>query len=471
MNKIEVSVKYKAVTSQEKLAIKIIKALQAAGYKQTYIVGGYVRDFFMKRPETGAIDLATEAKPQAVTKILGGKGYKVIPTGLKHGTVTVHRGNDDIEITTFRTEGKYSDSRHPDRVNYVKDVKLDSSRRDFTVNALYLDPIGKKVFDFHGGIDDIKNRTLRFVGKSEQRIAEDPLRLMRGVRFAAVLGLRPSPQDLAVIKKKSRLLKNISAERVKQELDRILLSSKRSEGLELLRKTGLLEVFAPELVKMHATHQSKNFHSEGNVWVHTLLALSLVEKSADLSVLYGLLFHDVGKAVTLGWKTKDGRKHSTFYGHQQRGADISKQIMKRLKFSNREIDDITWFVLHHHVPYELLKMRVSKQNAWLLEPRYTRLLKIYRADSLASIPTDKKGKKLKPSLHSYNYNIRALKKVGKKKELQKKLISGNDVIKIMKIAAGPMVGKYLAQVKDRQLAGKIKTRPEALEFLKSLREV
>lgn len=458
-------INWQARKSAEKLALRLVKSLQTAGYP-TYVVGGYVRDLVLKRKDTGAIDLATAATPRQVTRLLEKKKYRVIPTGLKHGTVTVHRGQDDIEITTFRTEGKYLDARHPQRVRFIADPAIDAGRRDFTINALYFDPAKKEIVDFTGGIEDLKKRRLRFVGSANQRIQEDALRLMRAVRFAAVLDFKLSSADQTTIKKNAKLISKISPERVKQELDKIMLSSRRSRGLDLLLKLGLLQHIAPQLQKLKATPQSKNFHSEGNVWAHTLLALSLVEPDADLRTLYGLLFHDIGKAVTIKRTRKEGRTHTSFHNHPEKGREITVAVLRRLRFSNSEIEDIAWYVKNHLVPFELPKMRVAKQMAWCLDTRFENLLKICRADTLAAIPTDKQGRKMKPSLAGYRKALKIYGASKKQKSLAKPLINGEDVMKILKIRPGPEVGKVLAEVRELQLEGKLASKKDAIAYLR-----
>jgi tRNA nucleotidyltransferase/poly(A) polymerase len=277
-----------------------------------------------------------------------------------------------------------------------------------------------------------------------------------------------SKRDMAIIKRNAPLLKKISSERIKQELDKIIISPHRSKGLSLLLKTDLLKHFAPELEKLNSTPQSNNYHSEGNVWVHTLMALGLIQGDADLRTLYGMLFHDIGKAETFRRIRRDGRPHTTFHNHQNVGTEITGKILSRLRFSNAEIADILWFVRHHHVPYELQKMRKGKQVRWVLDPRFKDLLKIYRADSLASIPTDKKGRRHKPSLESYNFSKNIWRRVSTKKVLKKKLLTGEDVMRILKIGSGPRVGEVLRAVQENQYAGKLKTRQDALAFLKKL---
>lgn len=458
---------WKPKTTSEKLALRLVKILHSAGFKQTFVVGGYVRDSLLGRSETGAIDLATEATPVQVSRLLQKKKFKVIPTGIAHGTVTAHKGSDDIEITTFRKEGRYLDFRRPAKVNFIKDPKIDSSRRDFTVNAFYFDPREKQILDFQGGFADLASKTLRFIGKPEKRISEDALRLIRAVRFVAVLDFKVPKADATVVKKYAKLILKIAPERIKQELDKIVLSSGRVEGLRLLHRLRLLRQIMPEVERMIKTPQSKNYHSEGNVFVHTMLALSLLEEGSDLKTCYGLLFHDIGKTVTAHRTTRDGRPHVKFYGHQPEGVKITEKVLKRLRFSNDEIQDITWYVKNHHVPFEIKKMRTSKQMAWCLDFRFENLLKIFRADTLASIPTDSSGRQLKPSLDTYEYARKLLKKACSQKVLRQRLISGHDVMKIFGIPEGPKVGEVLRKSKDLQLGGKIKTRQEALKRLKS----
>jgi len=459
---------WKPTTSQEKLAFSIIQNLQQRGFGKSFIVGGYVRDLLLKRGETGAIDIATEATPQQVVRIFG-KKFRVIPTGIKHGTVTIHKGGDDIEITTFRTESRYQDWRRPEKVEYIKDPKEDSKRRDFTINALYFNPLTGEIFDFQGGQRDVKARRLRFVGSAKKRISEDALRLMRAARFVTVLGFNLSVKDQSVIRVLAPFIKKISPERVKQELDKIVLSPNRVAGLKLLFKLRLLFFILPEVDGLARVRQSRNYHSEGNVFIHTLLGLTLIEKNADLSTLYGLLFHDVGKGPTAKPTTKRGRHHISFHGHQELGESLTKKALGRLRFSKKEIDDVAWYVRHHHMPVDLPKMRRAKLMRWCLEPRFGNLLKIFRADSLASVPTDKKGRKLKPSLDLYDFALRVFTKASKQKVLTERFVTGDDVMRLLKISPGPKVGQMLHKIEERQLEGKIKKRSDALKYLKLLK--
>ncbi len=455
----------------EIFAFELVKRLRRAGYDQTYIVGGYVRDYILKRSETGAIDLATEAEPTQVGKVLG-RRYKIIPTGLKHGTLTVHSGKIDIEITTLRAEGKYTDYRHPDRVRYVRDVRLDAARRDFTVNALYLDPINRTVLDYYDGCADIAAKRLRFVGSASKRIEEDPLRMMRAMRFSSVLDFKISKEAFDAIRSRAILIGKISPERIKQELDKIMATPGKVAGLRLLRQSGLLQRIFPELERLSSTPQSKNYHSEGNVWIHTLLALDNLENGASLRTVYGVLFHDIGKAVTLVRTIRNGRSHTSFHNHQLKGSEIAGKILHRLRFSNDEIDEIVWYVRNHHVPFEIRSMRKAKQMTWCLDPRFENLLKIYRADSLSSIPTDANGRKQKPQLTTYMSAMRLWKRLKlSEKTMSKPLVTGRDVMRIMRIPESPKIGDVLREIRELQLAEKLKSRTAALAYLKKSAKV
>ncbi|MBI4053870.1 MAG: CCA tRNA nucleotidyltransferase [Candidatus Doudnabacteria bacterium] len=462
--------KWKPKLEKEKVGVFVVSKLRSAGFKNSFFVGGYVRDLLLGRQETGAIDVATEATPKQVIKVLARSRIRTIPTGLKHGTVTAHQKGVDIEITTFRSEGKYLDARRPSAVKFIRSVEQDSARRDFTVNALYFDPITKKVLDFAGGLDDLEKKTLRFVGSPKKRIAEDALRLMRAVRFATTLGFKFSSGVERALRAGAPLIKKISRERVKQELDRIMISPKRADGVGILKRIGLLGLILPEFDRLSKVRQSKNYHSEGNVFVHTLLALELIEHNTDLSTIYGLLFHDIGKQNTSQETKKRGRAHISFHGHQDSGEGIVRKILPRLRFSNREVEDITWYVRNHHVPVDLPNMREAKRVAWCLDPRFENLLKLFRADSLASIPSDSRGRKLKPSLKLYDYARNAWLEV-KKRKIVERLVSGHEIMKILAIPEGVQVGRVLSKIRELQLEGKIVSKKQVLDYLKKNRKV
>ncbi|MBI4050448.1 MAG: CCA tRNA nucleotidyltransferase [Candidatus Doudnabacteria bacterium] len=453
-------------------AFGIVRILRKAGF-EAFIAGGAVRDAVLTRP-IKEIDIATAATPDIVKKLF----RKTIPTGEKHGTVTVYphfispyfrkrkqgekeRGSG-YEVTTFRKEGPYRKHRWPTRVKFLKSAEEDAKRRDFTVNALFYDPETREVLDYINGIADISHRRIRFIGNPEDRIREDALRLLRAVRFATILQFDLARETQKAIKKNARLIAKISAERVKQELDKILISPRASVGFGLLDIVGLLALVLPEIKNLQGVSQPKNQHSEGDVYTHSLLALEGLDEHYDLATRYAVLFHDIGKAKTR--EIRDGK--ITFYNHQNIGADMAGKICKRLRFSKADTEKIAWLVKNHMVPNDFAQMRLGTRRKWGLSPHFQDLLLLYKADAQASLPSSGK-----PDTNpvAYREGLKILKEIKEHPELKKPLISGNDVMKVLKIKEGPLVGKILRQVEEKKLAGKIKTKAQALDFLKNLR--
>ena len=461
-------------------AFEIVNKLHRAGF-ETYIAGGAVRDALLKRPIT-EIDIATSAKPAQVKKLFA----KTIPTGEKHGTVTVmdpllispysraNRGRKGsrvsppperkgemkrgYEVTTFRLEGPYKDRRHPSKVKFINSAQEDAGRRDFTINALFYDEEKNCVIDYVNGIADISHRKVRFIGKSEDRIKEDALRLLRAARFSTTLNFGLARDTQRAVAKYARLIKNISAERIKQELDRIMLSDRAAIGIGLLNVVGLLEHILPELKACQGVAQPKNQHAEGDVYAHSLLALEQADETYDLPDRYGVLFHDLGKTQTR--KIRDGK--ITFYDHPVVGAELAYKICRRLKSSRQETERIVWLVRNHMVPNDFVNMKLSTRRKWGLHPFFPSLLKIFLADAKASLSP--KGT-AKSDLSSYREGKKILREIEKQPELARPLISGSDVMKILRIEEGPRVGKILKIIEEKKLASQLKTKPDAIKFL------
>ncbi len=336
---------------------KMNSLFEAAGF-EAYLVGGAVRDEIMGK---GAHDwdVATNARPEDVIKIF----HRVIPTGIKHGTVTVHFMKKAIEVTTFRTESDYSDGRHPDKVEYAGHIEEDLSRRDFTMNAMAASLKDGHIVDPYGGADDIKARVIRAVGVPHERFMEDGLRPVRAVRFASQLGFRIEENTWAAILRKDILKKaaGISLERFRDEFCKILLSSVPSVGLKLLEDSGLLKIFVPELLQGRACVQSdeRGFHSF-DVLDHNFYACdgavmrgaseACEQSPADSLLILRLaaLFHDVAKPSC---KRVDGGK-ITFYNHEIAGEKMARGILVRLKFSNAQIDAVCHLIKEHMFNYE-----------------------------------------------------------------------------------------------------------------------
>ena len=351
------------ITKKIKLDSTLIefgKVFFQAGYK-AYLVGGAVRDMLMKVPAHDW-DVATNATPQDVIKL-----FKfVVPTGIEHGTVTVHYKGNEIEVTTFRTEAGYSDGRHPDSINYAATIEEDLARRDFTMNAIAASLEDGIITDPYGGQDDIKNKLIRTVGAAHERFMEDGLRPVRALRFASKLGFSIEKNTYSEIFKKEIQAKaaSISIERFRDEFEKIMASPKPSVGLKLLEKSGLLDIFIPEFKICRGCIQSdyRAFH-KFDVLDHLFYACD--GAPADkLNVRLAALFHDIGKPAAkkilhetvLDGEKNDGSKKEietiTFYNHEAFGEKITQKLMTRLKFSNDMISNVCHLVKEHMFHYE-----------------------------------------------------------------------------------------------------------------------
>ena len=316
-------------------AAEIIRILQSKNY-QAYLVGGSIRDLLLGlTPKEW--DITTSARPEEVSRLF----KKAIPTGLEYGTVTVLLADGQYEVTTFRSDEKYVDGRHPANVRFTTDIHADLARRDFTVNAIAYDPATDKLIDDHAGQADLKKKLIRTVGAATARFSEDGLRPVRACRFAAQLGFEIDSATLAAIPGSLATVKKVSAERLHDELVKMLAADKPSIGLEYLRRAGLLEIILPELVTCVGIEQPAEFHPHDVYW-HSLFSCDAAPKD-NLTVRLAALFHDLGKPAC-----KEG---FTFYNHDKVGAEIAERLMRRLKFSNDEIDRVVNLVASHMFDY------------------------------------------------------------------------------------------------------------------------
>jgi len=418
----------------------VISRLKKAGF-EAYIVGGCVRDFILgKEPEDW--DVTTNAKPEKIQKIFPKSFYSN-----QFFTVTVQTNSKnpklkEIEITTYRKEAKYSDKRHPDQISFAKTIEDDLSRRDFTVNAMALKIKNQKpktksyeIIDPFGGQEDLKNKIIRAVGNPEERFSEDALRMMRAVRLSVVLDFNIEPKTIEAIKKNSHLLKLISSERIRDEFLKIIMSDRAAEGIELLRKVGLLKYILPELEEGYKVSQNK--HHIYDCYEHSLLSLKYAaEKKFNIYVRMASLLHDIAKP-----RVKKGEgPDATFYGHEIVGAKMTNQILRRLKFPKKDIEKIVKLVRYHLFYYnagEVGESSVRRLVSRVGLENIEELLQVRQADRIGSgVP------KAEP------YKLRHLKYVIEKVSrdpLSAKMlkVNGNDVMKILKIQPGPKVGQIL----------------------------
>jgi len=419
----------------KEVAIKLTKA----GF-EVYVVGGCVRDLFLKK-EPNDWDVATSATPEQIQKLFVSNFYEN-----RFFTVTILTGSKnphlkEIQVTTFRAEFEYADKRRPGKVEYAKTIQEDLSRRDFTINAIALSPrshLGElEVVDPFEGQQDLKAKLIRAVGNPEARFKEDALRMMRAVRFVAVLGFAIEQKTKRAIQKDAGLLKEISAERIRDELSKLLLGKKAMEGIEELRELGLLQYILPELEQGYGVAQNK--HHIYTVWEHNLLALNYAAKNNwSLEVRLASLLHDVGKP-----KVKKGEGlNSTFYGHEVVGARMTEGILERLRFPRKQTEKITNLVRYHLFYYNVDEVTESSIRRLLCnvgQENIEDLLQVRMADRIGSgVPKAEPYK-----LRHLRYVIEKVQKDPVSAKMLK--LNGSDVMKLGNLSPGPKVG-YLLDV-------------------------
>jgi tRNA nucleotidyltransferase/poly(A) polymerase len=447
-----------------KTAAKIVERLQHAGF-EAFWVGGSVRDFLMGR-EPGDYDIATNAVPDEIERLF----HKTIAVGRKFGVMIVVEQGEQFQVATFRAESDYEDGRHPSQVSFG-DPQADAVRRDFTINGLFYDPVRKTLRDWVGGETDLKARLIRTIGKPEERFAEDHLRLLRAVRFAAQLGFEIEPHTFAALKALAPKIKTISAERVRDELIKLLkpgriLTERRatlyrgaatetvaSRGLQLLHDSGLLAEVLPELAACLDCEQSPDFHPEGNVFNHLCLMLAQLPDDADPLLPWAVLLHDVAKPVTAERDVRTGSIH--FYGHEKIGADMAVNILTRLRFPKQQIEDVATAVRHHMQFKDAPQMRKATLRRMLLRPTFPLELALHRLDCLGS----------HAKLDVYEFLQNEIAELDRKPQIIPPLVTGDDLL-ALGIKPGPAMGELLTEVRDRQLGEELKSRAEALEWLR-----
>ncbi|MBI4372697.1 MAG: CCA tRNA nucleotidyltransferase [Candidatus Omnitrophica bacterium] len=434
----------KTVSDQRKFALQIVKSLTEAGYT-AYFAGGCVRDLVMKvKPKD--YDIATTASPDEIEKLFS----KSIPVGKQFGVIIVVMNGRHFEVATFRREGPYRDGRHPDEVSFTT-PEQDALRRDFTVNGLFYDPMKRRTIDYVGGKNDIRRKVIRTIGNPLARFEEDHLRLLRAIRFAANLGFQIEENTWNAIRELRKTIHSVSQERIRDELVKMFTRSNAGRGLELLSESGLLAEILPEIETMKGVQQPPEFHPEGDVFIHTKMLMDQLEHPS-IALAFGALLHDVGKPAT--FSDEGGRIH--FYNHPGIGADISKKLLTRLKFSNREIADIISCVENHMKFANVKEMRIGKLKQFISRDNFPVELEMHRIDCLAS-----HGK-----LELYRFLERKITEFKREELKPKRLINGDDLIGLG-IEPGPIMREILEEVYSLQLEDKIKTCDQALEWVKN----
>jgi poly(A) polymerase len=431
------------VNPAERLARIIIAELRSRGHL-AWLVGGCVRDLALGRTPKD-YDVATDARPDEVLRIWPGSEQ----VGAKFGVVLVNHEGATVEVVTFRSEQAYQDGRHPEEVHFETDPRKDALRRDFTINALMLDPFTGETIDYVDGRADLAAGVIRAIGDPEARFAEDHLRMLRAVRFAARFGFVIEPDTMAAIQRLHAEIRHISAERVRDELTRILTEGGARRGLELLDETGLLVDILPEVAAMKGVEQPPEFHPEGDVWIHTLIMLEGLEHPS-ITLALGVLLHDVGKPPTFRIA---GRIR--FDGHVEAGVKMAEDILSRLRYSNDEKEQVLALVANHMRFSNVHEMRESKLKRFLRLPGFDEHLALHRLDCLSS----------HGNLDNYHFARERLEHAEPEQLRPPRLLTGHDLI-AAGYKPGPEFSKLLEMVEDAQLEGAVRTREEAMELVR-----
>jgi len=422
-------------------AQRIVEKLRLHGY-EAFFAGGWVRDFLMRR-KSKDIDIATSALPEEVLHLFPGS----IPIGARFGVVQVRMYGRSFDVAAFRAEGPYLDGRHPSAVSFTG-PKQDALRRDFSVNGLFFDPIDGRVIDYVRGAADIRKRILRTIGKPQERFREDKLRMLRAVRFSCELDFRIAADTFEAMRQLAPLILEVSWERIRDELVKILTGPAPGDGLELLHESGLMPHILPEVAAMRGVPQPVEFHPEGDVFVHTRNALDLLRKPSPVLAL-GTLLHDVGKPPTL--QVKDRIR---FDGHVEAGASIAGEICRRLRLSNEDTERIVALERNHLRFMDVFEMRLSTLKRFLRLPHFEDHLELHRVDCLSS----------HRNLDGYAFAKEKYQEMKREPAPAPRLISGADLIQ-MGYPPGPLFGQILEAVEDLSLENPQLTRAEALEHV------
>ena len=429
--------------SPDHQAVAIVKRLREEGY-ESYLAGGCVRDFLLnKTPQD--YDIATSARPEDVQRIFP----RTIPVGAQFGVVLVMLDGQSFEVASFRFDGPYLDGRRPSQVRYGT-LQEDIFRRDFTINGMVYDPVENRVIDLVEGKRDLARRCIRAIGDPRQRFEEDRLRMVRAIRFAASLNFDIDSLTLDAIKQSAPMITQISAERIGEEITRILTEGGARRGFELLDETDLLRILLPEIEEMKGVEQSPEHHPEGDVFKHTLLTLCHLEKPTE-TLAYGCLLHDVGKPVCF----RKEADRITFYGHTDRGAEMAQAILKRLKRGRAVWERVAYLVKNHLRHTQAPKMRLSTLKRFLREEGIDELLELARVDALSS----------SGDLQYYHFCQERRSQMQEEEIRPEPLLRGTDLI-AMGYIPGPIFAEILRRVEDAQLGGELTSRQEAIEWVK-----
>jgi len=426
-------------------AVEVVRRLQEAGFP-SFWVGGCVRDALLGRAP-GDYDIVTAALPEQVEA----RFLRTIPVGRKFGVVVVVEGVHQYQVATFRAEADYQDGRRPERVVFG-DAQADAARRDFTINGLFYDPVSGALHDWVGGEADLRARLVRTIGAPNDRFAEDHLRLLRAVRFAAQLGFDLEDSTAAAVRAHAAKIQGISAERIRDELIKLFQPPHAGRGLELLRASGLLQQILPEIAATVNCEQTPDFHPEGSVFNHLRKMLDLAPVGADAMLPWAALLHDVAKPQTYSRDPQTGSAH--FYGHERLGAQMASEILGRLRFPRKQIEVVATAVERHMQFKDALEMRKATLRRMLMRPTFPLELELHRLDCLGS-----HGR-----LEVYHYLVEQAREIARQPGIRPPLLTGADLI-ALGMKPGPGLGALLAEIREKQLQDELASPDQARRWV------
>ena len=435
------------MTARE-LANSICDTLLRDGH-QALLVGGCVRDLLLGR-EPADYDVTTDATPERVMELFP----ESIAVGAQFGVVLVPRDGLKVEVATFRSDVGYSDGRHPDRVVYAKAPQEDVQRRDFTINGLLMRHDSGEILDFVDGQADLKAGVIRAIGEPDRRFAEDKLRMLRAVRFAARFEFEIEHATFTAIRRNAGAITDVSAERIREELTKLLTEGAARTGFELLEKSWLLSIVLSEIAAMKGVQQPPQYHPEGDVWIHTLMMIEGLGAGSSPTLAWGVLLHDVGKPPTFRPASQTGDR-IRFDHHVDVGVRMAEAICRRYKFSNEETEQIIALVANHMRFGAVEEMRKSTLKRFVRLPRFEEHMELHRLDCMSS----------HRHLESYGFVRRFLEETPVEEVRPQRVLTGTDLSE-MGYIPGPVFSEILNALEDAQLEGQIKTKEEAEEFVR-----
>jgi tRNA nucleotidyltransferase/poly(A) polymerase len=415
---------------------------------QALLVGGCVRDLLLSRAPAD-YDVATDAVPDRVLQLFPGG----VAVGAQFGVVLIPGGEQKVEVATFRSDIGYSDGRHPDQVVFSSTPEQDVERRDFTINGLLLRHDTDEVIDYVGGQADLRAGILRTIGEPALRFAEDKLRMLRAIRFAARFGFAIDPATFQAIRGHAAESAAVSAERTRDELTKLLTEGAARRGFELLEQSGLLAHLLPEVAAMKGVEQPPQFHPEGDVWTHTLLMLGGIPAAVSPTLAWGVLLHDVGKPPTFRPASQTGDR-IRFDGHVEAGLALAAAICKRLRFSGEQSAQILALVANHMKFKDVAQMRLATLKRFVRQPCFEQHLELHRLDCLSS----------SNRLDSYELVLKFLAETPAEQVRPDRLLTGDD-LQSLGFRPGPRFSHILGAIEEAQLDGAINNKTEALAYV------